>query len=157
MILGEAPGYHEAQKGVPFIGPAGKVLQELILEAKIPVKELFILNVVKHRPPNNRDPSPNERKICHDTHLIDQIEIINPYVILCIGKVAAYTLAAAEKHSLPSSGLRGKSFYYRLRPVHITWHSAYIIRNQEKRPELLEDLIKAYNKATELNLVETAF
>jgi uracil-DNA glycosylase len=157
MIIGEGPGYWESQKGRPFVGPAGTILQELIMKAKIPLGDLFITNVVKHRPPDNRNPKLYERNLCHDRYLYKQIEIVQPKVIICIGKIAAYTLAAAMVTTLPSSGLRGKTFYYELLPVYITWHSAYVMRNPNKKPELLEDLTLAYNKAIELDLVETAF
>lgn len=146
MIIGEAPGYWESKQGLPFVGKSGQILQEALSEVPVKIKDLFITNVIKHRPPNNRDPMQFESDICI-SYLTKQIELVNPKQIICVGKVSAIALARNSEINLPSSGLRGKSFIFKNRwPVTITWHPAYVMRNPNKRPELLEDLRNAYNR-----------
>jgi len=86
MLIGEAPGYHEDQQGRPFVGPAGRFLTELLARAGLRREEVFITNVVKCRPPNNRDPAPIEIRTCTSTWLEKQIEIINPRVVITLGR-----------------------------------------------------------------------
>ncbi len=86
ILIGEAPGYHEDQQGRPFVGPAGRFLTELLARAGLRREEVFITNVVKCRPPNNRDPAPIEIRTCTSTWLEKQIEVINPRVIVTLGR-----------------------------------------------------------------------
>lgn len=144
MIAGEAPGRVESETGKPFVGPSGKVLQECIIEAGIPLQDLYVLNTVKHRPPQNRDPSSVERGICMEKFFVHQVTLVAPKLILCVGRVPAMGIAELAGVTLPSSGLRGTRFVYKDIPVHITWHPAYIMRNRTKRPDLVQDLVKAY-------------
>ena len=85
MMIGEGPGFHEDRQGLPFVGPAGKFLDQLITSSGLKRKDVFITNVVKCRPPNNRDPLPGEIEACRK-HLDEQIEIINPKVIVTLGR-----------------------------------------------------------------------
>ena len=85
MFIGEGPGFHEDQQGRPFVGPAGQFLDQLIMSAGLKREEVFIANVVKCRPPNNRDPLPGEIAACRK-HLDKQIELINPKVVVTLGR-----------------------------------------------------------------------
>ncbi len=85
MMIGEGPGFHEDRQGLPFVGPAGKFLDQLITSSGLKREDVFITNVVKCRPPNNRDPLPGEIEACRK-HLDEQIEIINPKVIVTLGR-----------------------------------------------------------------------
>jgi uracil-DNA glycosylase len=86
MFIGEGPGYHEDRQGRPFVGPSGQYLDELLAMAGLSRRDVFIANVVKCRPPNNRDPQPEEIKTCTQTYLFRQIEAINPSVIVTLGR-----------------------------------------------------------------------
>lgn len=86
MFIGEGPGYHEDRQGRPFVGPSGQYLDELLAMAGLSRRDVFIANVVKCRPPNNRDPQPEEIKTCTQTYLFRQIEAINPAVIVTLGR-----------------------------------------------------------------------
>lgn len=86
MFIGEGPGYHEDRQGRPFVGPSGQYLDELLALAGLRRAEVFIANVVKCRPPNNRDPQPDEIKTCTEHYLFRQIEAINPAVIVTLGR-----------------------------------------------------------------------
>lgn len=86
MFIGEGPGYHEDRQGLPFVGPSGKFLDELLAMAGLTREEVFIGNVIKCRAPQNRDPQPEEIEICTKKYLFRQIEAINPYVIVTLGR-----------------------------------------------------------------------
>mgnify|MGYP005859165315 FL=1 len=86
MFIGEGPGYHENRQGRPFVGPSGQFLDELLALAGLQRREVFIGNVVKCRPPDNRDPLPDEVAMCTSTYLMRQIELINPKVIVTLGR-----------------------------------------------------------------------
>jgi len=155
MLLGEAPGYEEPLKGLPFVGPAGRLLQRNIRQAKLDLSKLFITNVLKHRPPNNRNPSSDEIAACLP-FLLEQIKITRPKAILCLGKIASYTIASLAHIELPSTGVRGKRFTLKLFDSSIqiicTWHPSYALRNQDNpniQNELLLDLIAAYKEGTD--------
>lgn len=151
MILGEAPGQEEEIQGKPFVGPAGKVLQSIVLELGVTIQDLYITNSVKHRPPNNRDPTREERNACAELFLVEEIALIKPKVILCVGKIPARTMADLSHIPLPEKGLRGLSFQYKDIPVLVSWHPAYILRNQYKRPELLADFKTALELANSIS------
>jgi uracil-DNA glycosylase len=144
MIAGEAPGRVESETGKPFVGPSGRLLQECIVEASIPLEALYILNTVKHRPPKNRDPSADERTTCMSKFFAEQVRLVKPKVILCVGRVPAFGVAELAEHKLRSGSVRNQVFEYQQIPVWVTWHPAYIMRNRSKRPELVEDLERAY-------------
>lgn len=99
MFIGEGPGYHEDRKGLPFVGPAGKFLDELLLMAGMQRPEVFIGNVIKCRPPQNRDPQPDEIHTCTTTFLYRQIEVIDPTVIVTLGRFSMALFMPNEKIS----------------------------------------------------------
>ena len=145
FAIGEAPGEVESKTGVPFVGPAGKLLQDLMIQAGYDADSIYVTNAVKHRPPSNRTPTVEERKACSH-FLAAQILAVNPRVILAIGKSAAKAVAELGGVEIPDTGLRGYTFTIGINdktwPVFCTWHPAYVLRNPKGTagPELLSDL-----------------
>ena len=125
VVVGEAPGEEEDKQGLPFVGRAGKLLDVLLQAVGFPRDSVYICNVLKCRPPNNRNPLPNEVESC-SAFLRSQIEIIAPKVLLAVGKFAAQTLVQSEE----SIGrLRGQIHTYSGIPVVVTYHPAYLLRS----------------------------
>ena len=144
MIIGRDPGAEEAEEGIPFIGRAGKVLQTLLVKYNLSLNDVFITNIVKHRPPNNREPTQEEQEACR-IWLEKQIAIIQPKAILVLGNTAALSIAAIERLQIPKTKLRGKEFelwsFDNVIKVKCSWHPSYIIRgNWQALDELEEDL-----------------
>jgi len=142
MFIGEAPGYHEDQQGRPFVGKAGQLLDRIIENAMgMRREEVYIANVNKCRPPENRDPEPDEVAACLP-HLREQIRAIGPDVIVTLGRVAAHNLLSTTQ----SMGrLRGQQLSYAGIPVVATWHPAYLLRQQSAKAQTWED-IKRVNR-----------
>lgn len=127
MVVGEAPGEEEDRRGLPFVGRAGKLLDVLLQAVGFPRDSVYICNVLKCRPPNNRNPLPNEVASCSG-FLQKQIELIAPRVLLAVGKFAAQTLVNSEE----SIGrLRGRIHHYNQLPVIVTYHPAYLLRSPQ--------------------------
>ncbi len=144
LFVGEAPGAEEDKQGVPFVGAAGQLLTRMIEAIGLTREEVYIANVIKCRPPGNRDPKPDEIAQC-EPFLIRQIELIRPKVICTLGRFAAQTLL---KTTDAMGQLRGKVFDYRGIPLIPTYHPAALLRNpQWKRPtwEDLKRLRKIYD------------
>jgi uracil-DNA glycosylase family 4 len=142
MFVGEGPGADEDRQGEPFVGKAGQLLTRIIENGMgIPRSEVYIANIVKCRPPNNRDPQPDEVEAC-EPFLDAQIRVVSPRVIITLGKPATQTLL---RSSAPISRLRGKWSEYKGTPVMPTFHPAYLLRNPaEKRPvwEDIQEVLK---------------
>ncbi len=131
MCVGEAPGATEDQTGRPFIGAAGQLLTKILAAIDLKREDVFICNVLKHRPPGNRNPRPEEVIGC-SPYLVRQIELIQPKVILALGTFAAQTLLDTK---LPISKLRGDVHRYCGVPLVVTYHPAALLRNPSwKRP-----------------------
>jgi uracil-DNA glycosylase family 4 len=131
MVIGEAPGANEDATGRPFVGPAGQLLTKILEAVDLRREDVFICNVMKHRPPGNRNPTPDEVAAC-SPYLVRQIELIQPKVILALGTFAAQTLLATK---LPISKLRGQLHRYHGVPLIVTYHPAALLRNPGwKRP-----------------------
>jgi uracil-DNA glycosylase family 4 len=131
MIIGEAPGANEDATGRPFVGPAGQLLTKILAAVNLRREDVFICNVMKHRPPGNRNPSPDEVAAC-SPYLVRQIELIKPRVILALGTFAAQTLLATK---LSIGKLRGQVHRYHGVPLIVTYHPAALLRNPGwKRP-----------------------
>ena len=128
VIVGEAPGQEEDRTGRPFVGRAGKLLDLLLLSAGFPRADVYICNVLKCRPPNNRNPLPAEVDACTSAWLHAQLEAIAPRVLIAVGKFAAQTLCASEASV---SRLRGRIHTYRDTPLIATYHPAYLLRSPE--------------------------
>ncbi|MBI2430261.1 MAG: uracil-DNA glycosylase [Ignavibacteriales bacterium] len=131
MVIGEAPGADEDAQGEPFVGRAGQLLNKILEAVQFKREEVFIANILKCRPPNNRKPLPEETATC-EPYLWKQIELIKPKFILCLGLTAAQTLL----RSTESMGqLRQSTHMYRNTPVIVTYHPAALLRNPNwKRP-----------------------
>lgn len=142
MFIGEGPGADEDRRGEPFVGKAGQLLTRIIENGMgMPRSEVYIANIVKCRPPNNRDPQPDEVEAC-EPFLAAQIRVIAPKVIITLGKWASQTLL---RTSTPITRLRGRWSEYMGTPVMPTYHPAYLLRNPaEKRPvwEDIQEVLK---------------
>jgi uracil-DNA glycosylase len=137
MFVGEAPGADEDIQGIPFVGRAGQLLTDIIEKGlKIPRKDVYIANVIKCRPPQNRNPEPDEVNTC-EPFLFRQIDIIQPKVIVALGKFGAQTLLRTLD---PISRLRGRVFEYRGAKLIPTFHPAYLLRNPSSKREVWEDM-----------------
>jgi uracil-DNA glycosylase len=131
MIVGEAPGANEDEQGKPFVGQAGQLLTKIIGAIDLRREDVFIANVLKHRPPGNRNPMPEEVTAC-SPYLVRQIELIRPKVILALGTFAAQTLLETK---LTIGKLRGQIHRYYGVPLIVTYHPAALLRNPAwKRP-----------------------
>jgi len=129
MFVGEAPGRDEDRQGRPFVGRAGQLLTKIIEAMGFKRQDVYIANVVKCRPPENRTPRPDEVKAC-SPYLLRQIELINPRVIVALGKIAAEFLLQTDKSI---SDLRGHFGQFEGIPVMPTFHPAYLVRNEGNR------------------------
>ncbi len=137
MFVGEGPGAEEDEQGLAFVGRAGLLLTDIIEKGlRIPRPEVFIANVIKCRPPQNRNPEPDEILACQP-FLERQIEAIRPRVLIGLGKFASQWLL---KTALPISRLRGRFGEYQGIPVMPTWHPAYLLRNPPAKREVWEDM-----------------
>jgi DNA polymerase len=138
MLVGEGPGADEDEKGEPFVGQAGQLLNKILAAIKFNREDVYIANVVKCRPPGNRNPLPNEMQMCMP-YLLRQIEIIKPKLILCLGLVAAEALLK-KKQSL--SGMRGNVYDMYNAKVMVTYHPAALLRNPQWKRGCWEDVQK---------------
>ncbi|MBK8249230.1 MAG: uracil-DNA glycosylase [Gemmatimonadetes bacterium] len=131
VCVGEAPGANEDEQGVPFVGQAGQLLTKILAAINLSREDVFICNVLKHRPPGNRNPNPDEVTAC-SPYLVRQIELLRPKVILALGTFAAQTLLQTKE---PLGKLRGRLHRYHGVPVIVTYHPAALLRNPSwKRP-----------------------
>jgi len=136
MFVGEAPGYHEDMQGRPFVGAAGELLTKIIQAIDRRREEVYIANVLKHRPPNNRDPQPDEVAACRP-FLVQQIEIIQPQVIVTLGSHAVKALLETGDGV---SNLRGRFHDCHGARLMPTFHPAYLLRNPEAKRPCWEDM-----------------
>ncbi|HSN20974.1 MAG TPA: uracil-DNA glycosylase [Usitatibacter sp.] len=140
LFIGEGPGADEDEQGEPFVGQAGKLLDSMLAALGIARgREVYIANVVKCRPPGNRTPTPEEAAACAP-FLDRQIELIEPKLIVALGKTAAMRLLGTDA-SLAS--LRGRLHRYRGTPLVVTYHPAYLLRNLPDKAKAWEDLLFA--------------
>ena len=148
LFVGEAPGEQEDKTGIPFVGAAGHLLDKYLFAVDIPREDVYIANVLKCRPPHNRDPLPDEEEACLD-HLRNQLNLINPDLIVCLGRISAMRLIKPD---------------FRITREHGTWterggiwmtamyHPSALLRDVSKRPETFEDLLAIREKIRELNI-----
>lgn len=141
MVVGEAPGADEDRQGEPFVGRAGQLLNNMLLALGLKREQVYIANILKCRPPNNRDPRPEEVVKC-EPFLKRQVELVNPKIILAVGRIAAHNLLKTDS-SL--SQLRGRCFYYgdNDTPVVVTYHPAYLLRSPKEKRKAWQDLLFA--------------
>jgi uracil-DNA glycosylase family 4 len=136
MFVGEAPGADEDIQGIPFVGRAGQLLTKIIEAIDLKREDVYIANVIKCRPPGNRNPEPDEVETC-EPFLFQQIDIIKPKVIVALGKFGAQTLLRTLD---PISRLRGRVYNFRGAKLVPTFHPAYVLRNPSSKREVWEDM-----------------
>lgn len=139
MFIGEGPGRDEDAQGAPFVGRAGKLLTKMIETMGCTREDVYISNVVKCRPPNNRTPLPDETNICKKLILFKEIEILKPEVICCLGASATKALLGEETKI---SNARGVFFNLNKTKIMPTFHPAYLLRNPSAKKQVWEDLKK---------------
>jgi DNA polymerase len=138
VLVGEAPGAEEDRQGAPFVGRAGQLLTAMLRAVGLRREQVYIANILKCRPPNNRDPRPEE-VICCEGFLHRQIDLVRPTVILALGRVAAQNLLKVDA---PLKALRGRlhAFGPSRTPVVVTYHPAYLLRSPGEKRRAWEDL-----------------
>ncbi|MBU0456372.1 MAG: uracil-DNA glycosylase [Pseudomonadota bacterium] len=140
VIIGEAPGANEDKQGIPFVGRAGMLLTSMLQSIGLHREDVFIANVLKCRPPNNRDPSLHEVELC-TPYLLRQLEHIQPRLIVAVGRIAAHYLLNTQE---ALSRLRGKLHHYGEQsiPLWVTFHPAYLLRSPKEKARAYVDLLK---------------
>jgi DNA polymerase len=136
MFVGEAPGADEDQQGIPFVGRAGQLLTKIIEAIELHRDDVYIANVIKCRPPGNRNPEPDEVLVC-EPFLFRQIDLVQPKVIVALGKFAAQSLLRCDT---PITKLRGRVHAFRGAQLVPTFHPAYLLRSPDKKRETWEDM-----------------
>lgn len=148
MLIGEGPGEQEDLQGIPFVGPAGKLLDDMLSIIDLDRTNTYIANIVKCRPPHNRDPFDTEQDACIE-YLREQVALIKPKIIICLGRVAAKRIIEPD---------------YKITRDHGTWidrndtwitaiyHPSALLRDLSKRPETFEDLLMIRNKILDLGI-----
>lgn len=140
LFVGEAPGAEEDRQGEPFVGAAGKLLDAMLAAIGLQRDDrVYIANVIKSRPPGNRNPKPEEISACMP-YLVRQVELIQPKLIVALGRFAAHTLLDTE---VSIGSLRGQVHAYRGIPLIVTYHPAYLLRNLTDKARAWEDLCLA--------------
>jgi len=146
MIIGEAPGFNEDEQGEPFVGEAGQLLDKIIGAIKFKRDDIYIANILKHRPPDNRDPKMEERAKSLP-YLLKQIDLVDPKLILCVGRVSGTTLLNKDD-SLKN--MRSKFHEFHGRELMVTYHPAALLRNQNWKRPTWEDVQKLRERYDEL-------
>ena len=136
MLIGEGPGEQEDLKGIPFVGPAGKLLDDMLEMIDLDRSKVYIANIVKCRPPRNRDPLNVEQEACRPW-LDRQIALVDPKIIVCLGRIAAMSLI---KEDFRITREHGRWFDLGSRRIMATYHPSALLRDVDKRPEAFMDL-----------------
>ena len=149
LVIGEAPGAEEDRRGEPFVGRAGLLLNAMLLAIGLKREQVFIANILKCRPPNNRDPRPGEVSAC-SSYLRQQIDLIQPKIILAVGRIAAQNLLGVET---PIGKMRSKRYSHPETnlPLVVTYHPAYLLRSPRQKRKVWEDLklaMQVYREAS---------
>ena len=148
MFVGEGPGEQEDLQGEPFVGAAGKLLDDMLSIIDIDREKCYIANIVKCRPPHNRDPKEEEQNACFD-YLRNQILMVKPKILVCLGRVAAIKLINPDYRITREHG----SWVHR-NGMHMTaiYHPSALLRDVSKRPDTFEDLLKIRDKMRQLGI-----
>lgn len=147
VFVGEGPGQQEDLTGIPFVGPAGKLLDDMLSIIDLGRHNCYIANIVKCRPPQNRDPLPQEQDACMP-HLTAQLDLLQPKIIVCLGRIAAMRLIREDFRITREHGSwleKDGVFYTAL------YHPSALLRDVHKRPDTFRDLLSLRDKAKELN------
>lgn len=152
MFVGEAPGADEDAQGIPFVGRAGQLLTRIIEAIDLKREQVYIANILKCRPPGNRDPAPDEVTICQG-FLLKQIEAIEPKILVALGKHAAHTLLQVDT---PISRLRGTFFEFGSSLLLPTFHPSFLLRNPGAKRQVWEDMKLVREKLKELGSEATS-
>jgi DNA polymerase len=145
MVVGEAPGEQEDRQGEPFVGKSGQLLDNMLRAVGLtraeaePAQQVYIANTIKCRPPGNRNPEPEELAQC-EPFLIRQVELVQPKIILAMGRFAVQSLLRSQE---PIGRLRGRVHRYQGVPLIVTYHPAYLLRNLEDKARAWDDLCLA--------------
>jgi DNA polymerase len=145
MFVGEAPGEQEDLSGIPFVGRAGQLLDKFLYAVDIKREDVYIANILKCRPPKNRDPLPEEENACID-YLRRQVEIIEPKVIVCLGRISAMRLIKPDFKITQEHGAWFKKGKYLMTAV---YHPAALLRDPRKKEDMLKDMKMIKEKITE--------
>lgn len=146
MLIGEGPGYEEDIQGKPFVGKAGQLLTKILQAINLKREEVYITNIIKCRPPQNRNPESEEIASCYP-FLLEQINAVQPKIICTLGTFAIQTLL---KTDVKITSLRGKLFEFSGINVIPTYHPAYLLRNPEKKRDVWDDIKKVANELAKL-------
>jgi len=138
MVIGEAPGFHEDKQGLPFVGKAGGLLNNMLQSIGLTESDVYIANVIKCRPPENRDPTEEEVALCSE-YLGQQIQLIQPSLILALGRFAGQFLL---KSNLAMNQMRSKDHAYESTPCIVTYHPAYLLRKPSDKKKAFDDLLR---------------
>jgi len=153
LFVGEGPGAEEDQRGEPFVGQAGRLLDNMLAAlALLRGKDTYIANVVKCRPPGNRTPEPSEAAQC-EPYLLRQIQLIKPKLIVALGRTAASNLLRTDSSI---AALRGRLHYFQGTPLIVTYHPAYLLRNLLDKAKAWEDLCFALETMAQLKAGQPA-
>ena len=136
MFVGEAPGQQEDEQGIPFVGAAGKLLDRYLYAVDIPRESVYIANILKCRPPRNRDPLPEEEEACI-SHLREQVRIIRPKIIVCLGRISAMRLIKEDFKITKEHGIWFRKGDYDMCAV---YHPSLLLRDPRKKEEMLTDM-----------------
>ena len=145
LFVGEAPGEQEDLSGIPFVGRAGQLLDKFLYAVDINREDVYIANILKCRPPKNRDPLPEEEDACID-YLRQQVALINPKVIVCLGRISAMRLIKPDFKITKEHGQWFKKGNYLMTAV---YHPAALLRDPRKKEDMLEDMKKIKEKLSE--------
>lgn len=142
MFVGEGPGEQEDLQGVPFVGPAGKLLDDMLSIIDLDRESYYIANIVKCRPPHNRDPEPGEQDTCID-YLRTQLALVQPKIVVCLGRIAAQRLIRPDFRITREHGT-----WFQIDGIQMTaiYHPSALLRDPDKRPETFADLLSIRKK-----------
>ena len=146
MFVGEAPGQAEDEQGIPFVGAAGKLLDRYLYAVGIPRESVYIANILKCRPPHNRDPLPEEEDACIG-FLREQVKLIRPKIIVCLGRISAMRLIRPDYKITKEHGTWEQKGDFLIPAV---YHPALLLRDPRRKEEMLEDMKKIKEKLDEL-------
>ena len=146
MFIGEAPGETEDNTGIPFVGRAGQLFDKYLAAVGLRREDVYIANTIKCRPPKNRDPNPEEQAACID-YLREQTRLIDPKMIVCLGRIAAYRIISPDFKITRDHGIFSERKGKILTAV---YHPSLLLRDPRKKDEMLADMLKIKAKADEL-------